>query len=63
MLIGDSDVDVFTGKNAGLPVCGALWGFRGKDELAAAGADILAPDPAGMARLLLARAGRERAAM
>ena len=55
-LVGDSDVDVFTGKNAGLPVCGALWGFRGRAELAAAGADLLAETPAEMARLLLARA-------
>lgn len=57
-LVGDSDVDVFTGKNAGLPVCGALWGFRGRAELAAAGAELLAETPAEMARLLLARAGR-----
>mgnify|MGYP002423763461 CR=1 FL=1 len=54
MLVGDSDVDVFTGKNAGLPVCGALWGFRGREELAAAGASLLAQSPAEMARLLLA---------
>lgn len=58
MLVGDSDVDVFTGKNAGLPVCGALWGFRGKEELTAAGADLLAERPADLPRLLLGWAGR-----
>ena len=56
-LVGDSDVDVLTGKNAGLPVCGALWGFRGKEELAAAGADLLAESPAALPGLLLEAAG------
>ena len=37
--IGDSDVDMFTGKNAGLFSIGAAWGFRGAEELSAAGAD------------------------
>ena len=30
---GDSWVDVDTGKNAGMPVIGAEWGFRGRKEL------------------------------
>lgn len=29
--IGDSDVDIATAKNAGIPCIGACWGFRGKD--------------------------------
>ena len=37
--IGDSDVDMFTGKNAGLFSIGVAWGFRGAEELSAAGAD------------------------
>lgn len=56
-LVGDSDVDVLTGKNAGLPVCGALWGFRGRQELAAAGAGLLAETPADLPGLLLGAAG------
>lgn len=37
--IGDSDVDMFTGKNAGIFSIGVAWGFRGAKELATAGAD------------------------
>ena len=37
--IGDSDVDMFTGKNAGLFSIGVAWGFRGSRELFAAGAN------------------------
>ena len=37
--IGDSDVDVQTGHNAGLYVIGVDWGFRGARELRQAGAD------------------------
>lgn len=43
--MGDSDVDILTGHNAGLPAMGALWGFRGEAELTAAGADALAAVP------------------
>ena len=45
LYVGDSNVDVLTGHNAGLPAMGALWGFRGEAELTAAGADALAAVP------------------
>ena len=38
---GDSDVDIYTGLNAGVDTVGVLWGFRDKAELAGAGAPIL----------------------
>ena len=41
-MIGDSDVDVITSKNAGIGSVGCAWGFRGVDELKSAGADYIA---------------------
>ena len=46
LYVGDSNVDVETGHNAGLRVTGAAWGFRGRDELEAAGADYIIDAPA-----------------
>ena len=46
LYVGDSNVDVETGHNAGLRVAGAAWGFRGRDELEAAGADYIIDAPA-----------------
>ena len=36
--VGDSDVDVQTARNAGLRCVGVTWGFRGREDLEAAGA-------------------------
>lgn len=41
LMIGDSRIDVAAGRNAGMATCGYTSGFRGRDELAAAGADYL----------------------
>lgn len=45
LYVGDSDVDVLTGHNAKLLVCGCEWGFRGKQELLNAGCDYLLSKP------------------
>ena len=37
--IGDSEVDVATAKNAGVPCLSVLWGFRTRQELEQAGAE------------------------
>lgn len=45
LYIGDSNVDIFTGKNAGVKTCGVTWGFRDRDELEAAVADYIIDKP------------------
>jgi len=42
---GDSDVDVITSKNAGVPCISVLWGFQDRDRLVSAGARYLAAHP------------------
>lgn len=54
--VGDSDVDVRLAQNAGVPCVGAAWGFRGRDFLAAAGAQRIADAPGDLLPLLLAAA-------
>ncbi len=50
--IGDSDVDVETGKNAGLPVISVTWGFRDEDFLRDHGAAAYAHSPDELYELL-----------
>ena len=40
--VGDSDVDIETAKNAGMPCVSVLWGFRDKEFLAEHGAEYYA---------------------
>lgn len=49
--IGDSDVDMQTAINAGVPGIGAAWGFRGKKELEEAGAWRILEHPGELAIL------------
>ena len=51
--IGDSNVDIQTAKNAGVTSVGCVWGFRGKNELVLAGADLLADTPSNLSQFLL----------
>lgn len=44
-MIGDTAIDIDTGKNSGLKTIGCLWGFRTREELVSAGADFIAEKP------------------
>ena len=37
--VGDSEVDVLTAKNAGVPCLSVLWGFRDQEDMEAVGAE------------------------
>lgn len=57
LFVGDSDVDVEAARRAGTRSVGVSWGFRGRAELARAGADHLVDRPdeiVALARTLLA---------
>ncbi len=41
LYVGDSEVDVVAGKNAGIKTISVSWGFRTKEELKAAGAEYI----------------------
>lgn len=46
--VGDSEVDVLTAANAGVPCLSVLWGFRDRPEIQAAGGTHFCASPAGM---------------
>ena len=43
--VGDSDVDVITARNAGIPCIAVTWGFRSEESLVEAGAQHVARRP------------------
>jgi phosphoglycolate phosphatase len=43
--VGDSDVDILTARNSGLPCISVLWGFRDRDFLLSHGATTLIASP------------------
>ena len=51
--IGDSEVDAITARNAGIPCISVLWGFRDREEIAAAGGSIFADTVKELENLLL----------
>ena len=53
LFVGDSNVDIRTAKNGGLTGCGVLWGFRSREELEAAGADVIVSTPQELLDLIL----------
>ncbi len=57
--IGDSEVDVQTAKNAGIPCIGVTWGFRDRAELIEAGADYIAGDAQAVLNIILCDGARD----
>ena len=51
--VGDSEVDVLTARNAGVPCVSVLWGFRDLDVLEQAGAKYLCHNPWDLERVIL----------
>jgi phosphoglycolate phosphatase len=47
--VGDSEVDVLTAKNAGVPCLSVLWGFRDKEDMEAVGAESFCETTAELA--------------
>lgn len=45
LYVGDSEVDIETARNAGIPCVSVTWGFRDRDFLLAHGASALIDDP------------------
>lgn len=50
--VGDSEVDIATARNAGVPCLTVLWGFQDRDELQAAGTEYFCEHPAQLVRAL-----------
>ena len=50
--VGDSEVDVLTAQNAGVPCLSVLWGFRDQETLAEAGATHFCEKPKALLKTL-----------
>lgn len=54
-MVGDSGVDIETGRSAGARTIGCAWGLRGRDELRAAGAEFMIEAADEIAPIVLGR--------
>ena len=50
--VGDSEVDVLTARNAGVPCLSVLWGFRDQEEIEEAGGNCFCEDTAQLVEKL-----------
>lgn len=58
LFVGDTGVDMQTGKNAGCTAVGVAWGFRTRAELEENGADIIIDSPLELTALIERSDGR-----
>jgi len=56
LMVGDSDVDILTARNAGILACGVTYGFQ-PETLSAAPPDVLVDDLRQLAAMLLGGSG------
>ena len=52
LYVGDSEVDIQTGRNAGVRTISVTWGFRTREVLVAAGAGTIIDRPEELLRLV-----------
>ena len=52
LYVGDSDIDVITARNAGLPCVGVTWGFRDERLLRSMGAEYIIHTPEQLLSIL-----------
>lgn len=52
LYVGDSEVDVATAKNAGVPCLSVLWGFRDREEIEAEGGNCFCINTAELTKKL-----------
>ena len=50
--VGDSEVDVLTAKNAGVPCVSVLWGFRDREDMEAVGGSIYCEKTEDLVRII-----------
>lgn len=50
--VGDSEVDVLTAKNAGVPCVCVLWGFRDREDMEAVGGSIFCDNTEDLVRII-----------
>jgi len=52
ILIGDTPIDVLTGRNAGIKICAVLYGFGNQEDLEASKPDFIIKDIRGLLEIL-----------